>query len=107
MTTDRGAIEDAVAELNQALRSHGGGVEWIGTTEQGALRLRMIGMCAGCGFRPVSTAATIRPFFRERLDMAVEVEGARISAEAEQRLAQALAPGYHRAGLRPLTGKEE
>ncbi len=53
------------------------------------VRLRMDGLCAGCLFKPVTTAATIRPFIADRLGLEVQVEGARISDEAEQRLRRA------------------
>ncbi|MCW2830412.1 MAG: NifU family protein [Aeromicrobium sp.] len=90
---DQGQIDGAVAELNRALRSHGGGIELVERTPSGALRLRMVGMCAGCRYRPMSTAATVRPFFRETLGLEVVVDGARISEEAEERLARALGHG--------------
>jgi Fe-S cluster biogenesis protein NfuA len=83
-------VERAIAELNLALRTHGGAVECTGF-DSATVRLRMAGLCAGCLFKPVTTAATIRPFIAERLGMNVEVEGARVSAEAEERLARAFA----------------
>jgi hypothetical protein len=48
--------------------------------------------CTGCPLRPVTTASTIRPALLE-LDgvTAVEIEGSRISAEAEARIAAAFA----------------
>jgi hypothetical protein len=53
-------------------------------------------MCTGCHLRPLTTASTIRPALLA-LDgvEAVEIEGSRISAEAEARLAAAF--------MRPLT----
>ncbi len=83
-------IESAVAELNLALRTHGGAVECVGRDGE-TLRLRMTGLCAGCVFKPVTTEATIRPFILERLGLQVDVEGARVSAEARERLARAFA----------------
>ena len=51
------------------------------------------GMCTGCPLRPLTTSATVRPALLE-LDgvEAVEVEGSRISAEAEARLVAAFGP---------------
>ena len=56
------------------------------------MRLRFTGMCTGCHLRPLTTASTIRPALLS-LDgvTAVEIEGSRISAEAEARLAAAFA----------------
>lgn len=90
ITAARGTaqVQGAVAELNLALRTHGGAVECTGVHGD-TVRLRMTGLCAGCLFKPVTTEATIRPFIAERLGMDVEVEGARVSVEAQQRLARA------------------
>jgi Fe-S cluster biogenesis protein NfuA len=87
-------VEEAVAELDRAMRSHGGGIEYLGTSPDGALRLKMTGLCQGCLFRPVTVAGTIAPFIEERLGCEVEVQGARISEEAEARLAEHLEHGY-------------
>jgi len=62
--------------------------------EGGKLRLRMVGLCAGCPYRPLTTIGTLRPYVAERLGIALEVEGARVSAEAEERMARALGDSY-------------
>jgi hypothetical protein len=50
-------------------------------------------MCTGCHLRPLTTATTVRPALLALPGVeAVEIEGSRISAEAEARLAAALAP---------------
>ncbi|WP_145010696.1 NifU family protein [Mycobacterium marseillense] len=94
----RGRVEHTLNELNQALRSHGGGVEQVGDVEDGVLRLRMTGMCAGCLYRPLTTISTLRPFIAEELGLEVEVTGARVSVEAEQRMLKALASSYQPPG---------
>ena len=59
----------------------------------GVVRLRYTGMCTGCPLRPVTTASTVRPALLDVEGIeAVEVEGSRISAEAEARLAAAFGP---------------
>jgi Fe-S cluster biogenesis protein NfuA len=104
MTREAGStreVEDAVAQLNLALRTHGGAVECtgvVGTT----LKLRMTGLCAGCLFKPVTVAATIAPYIRERLGLEVELEGSRISEEAHQRLVRALAATYEPPRRTPI-----
>jgi len=89
----RAEIDEALTVLNSALRTHGGGAECTGF-DTATVRLRMTGVCAACLFKPVTLQATIAPYIRARLGLGVEVEGARISAEAQQRLAAALADGY-------------
>ena len=85
------AVRERLAELAPALAAHAGGVDLI-AVEAGVVRLRFTGMCTGCHLRPLTTASTIRPALLG-LDgvVAVEIEGSRISAEAEARLAAALA----------------
>jgi Fe-S cluster biogenesis protein NfuA len=85
----KSAVLKALADLGPALDAHAGGVELV-EIERGVVRLRFTGMCTGCPLRPLTTASTIRPALLalEGID-AVEVEGSRISAEAEARLAAA------------------
>jgi Fe-S cluster biogenesis protein NfuA len=87
----RTGIVERLAELAPVLDAHAGGVELVGV-DDGVVRLRFTGMCTGCHLRPLTTASTIRPALLA-LDgiTGVEIEGSRISAEAEARLAAALA----------------
>lgn len=87
---EQSSVDAAVADLNVALRTHGGGVEQVGSATDRVLRLRMTGLCTGCLYKPLTTAATIRPFIQERLGLDVVIDGARISAEAEARVAEAM-----------------
>jgi Fe-S cluster biogenesis protein NfuA len=57
-TATDGEVQAALADLNLALRTHGGAVECVGT-ENGTLRLRMSGLCAACLERAL--AASYRP----------------------------------------------
>jgi Fe-S cluster biogenesis protein NfuA len=86
----RAGVAERLAELAPVLDAHAGGVELVGV-DDGVVRLRFTGMCAGCHLRPLTTASTIRPALLG-LDgiTGVEIEGSRISAEAEARLAAAL-----------------
>ena len=75
------SLEDRVAEALDSVRpymeSHGGGVEMLGISEEGFLRLRLQGSCDGC---PAS-AATLELAIKEALEEAapdlagLEVEG--------------------------------
>ena len=87
--------------LGAVLGAHAGGVELV-EVAGGTVRIRYTGMCTGCPLRPLTTASTVRPALLE-LDgiEAVEVEGSRISAEAEARLVAAFGPDA-RARYGPL-----
>ena len=85
-------LNQCIEDLQHVLAAHAGGIEVVELTSDGTARLRFTGMCTGCIYRPMTTAATIRPFVLEADDVsAVEIEGSRISEEAEARLAEALA----------------
>jgi len=85
------AIEARLEALRPVLDAHAGGVELV-EVRGGVVRLRFTGMCAGCHLRPLTTASTIRPALLALDGVSdVEIEGSRISAEAEARLAAAFA----------------
>ena len=88
----RAAVEARLRAIEPALRAHAGGVELVDVSTDGVVSLRFTGMCTGCPFRPLTAAATVRPALLA-LDgvRAVSIPGARISEEAEARLARALA----------------
>jgi Fe-S cluster biogenesis protein NfuA len=85
------AVRERLGELQPILGAHAGGVELI-DVRGSTVRLRFTGMCTGCQLRPLTTASTIRPALLDLTGVdSVEIEGSRISAEAEARLAAALA----------------
>jgi Fe-S cluster biogenesis protein NfuA len=95
------AVATRVRVLDAALNAHAGGLELVEVAGDGAVAVRYTGMCTGCPMRPLTTAATVRPVLLELEGVtAVRVEGSRISEEAEQRLAAALAPTLELAAAR-------
>jgi Fe-S cluster biogenesis protein NfuA len=86
---DVDAVARRVGDLGAVLGAHAGGLELVELVH-GVARVRYTGMCTGCHLRPLTTASTVRPALLE-LDgvESVEIEGSRISAEAEARLAAA------------------
>ena len=88
-----------IDELGVVLGAHAGGIDLVEIVG-GVARVRYTGMCTGCPLRPLTTASTVRPALLE-LDgiESVEVEGSRISAEAEARLVAAFRKSGSRCGL--------
>ena len=83
------AVLACLDRLRPVLDAHAGGIELV-EVDGGTVRLRFTGMCSGCHLRPVTTASTIRPALLAVAGVtAVEIEGSRVSAEAEARLAAA------------------
>ena len=80
------AVRECLERLRAVLDAHAGGIELV-EVNGSTVRLRFTGMCTGCHLRPLTTASTIRPALLELAGVeAVEIEGSRISAEAEARL---------------------
>jgi Fe-S cluster biogenesis protein NfuA len=83
------AVLERLERLRPVLDAHAGGIELV-EVNGSTVRLRFTGMCTGCQLRPLTTASTIRPALLELAGVeAVEIEGSRISVEAEARLAAA------------------
>lgn len=84
----RHRVEQRIAQLGPVLDAHAGGVELLDVSRDGEVTLRFTGMCTGCRFRPLTVAGTLRPALLAVPGVTqVAAEGARISAEAEERLA--------------------
>ena len=83
------AVRECLERLRPILGAHAGGIELV-EVNGSIVRLRFTGMCTGCHLRPLTTASTIRPALLELVGVeAIEIEGSRISAEAEARLVAA------------------
>jgi Fe-S cluster biogenesis protein NfuA len=93
MSVDHNAVAARVKHLDQLIRAHAGGLELEEVTADGIVRLRFTGMCAACEYRPVTVVGSVRPALMA-IDgvRGVEIAGGRISAEAEARIAEDLAP---------------
>jgi Fe-S cluster biogenesis protein NfuA len=83
---DPDAVRLRARAVSQLLASHGGGIEIAGDQPGDVVRLRFTGLCTACPLRPVTLAAIIDPAFRDLPGVtAVEAEGVRFSARAQQR----------------------
>ena len=87
-------IAKRVADVSQLLTMHAGGVDLVGVESDGTVRVQFNGMCAGCLYRPVTMAATVRPALLEIEGVtSVQAVGSRVSEQAERRLAEDLGGG--------------
>jgi Fe-S cluster biogenesis protein NfuA len=94
VSIDHGLLAGTIDSLSRLIRAHAGGLELVSVDdEHGAVTVRYTGMCVGCEFRPVTTEGSVRPALLAVAGVTeVLITGMRVSAEAEARLAQALAP---------------
>ena len=90
MPSPREEVSDRIADLNQMLASHAGGVQFEGLSKDGEVSLSFTGMCTGCGYRAVTMAAIIRPALTDIAGVSdVEAPGTRVSDVALRRLSAA------------------
>jgi Fe-S cluster biogenesis protein NfuA len=96
------AVSARVAEIGRLMDVHAGGIELLDVSEDGVVRVRFTGMCSGCPNRPLTTAWAVRPGLLDLEGVTrVEIEGSRISAEAEERLMRYIGPYMPGAGEAP------
>jgi Fe-S cluster biogenesis protein NfuA len=91
-SADRTKLEARARLVSRLLAAHGGGVEVVDASADGAVRLSFTGLCTACWMRPVTLENVVGPAFRD-LDGVTDVQadGVRISAAAQQRLSRAAA----------------
>jgi Fe-S cluster biogenesis protein NfuA len=107
LSVSRQALEVRLAEINLLMRAHAGAIELMNVTETGVVTVRFVGKCTGCELRPVTTVGTVRPGLLAVAGvMRVVVLGARMSEEAEERMAQSLGSGHHGRLRRMLENTE-
>jgi Fe-S cluster biogenesis protein NfuA len=68
------AVEEVLDEIRPALRADGGNVELLGVSEDGIVKLEMVGACAGCPMATITLKAGIERILFERIPDIVGVE---------------------------------
>lgn len=92
-------VRDRLDYLSRLMNTHAGGLELVELDADGRVTVSFTGMCTGCPFRPLTMAGTIRPGLLTVDGVtSVRAKGSRISEEAEERLAAAIAQSP-RAGV--------
>ncbi|MFM0277749.1 NifU family protein [Paraburkholderia sediminicola] len=89
MRIDREKLDRVINLVSRLIRSHGGGIELTGVTEEGTVSVRFTGMCTGCELKPITAVTAIRPALMEVDGVTdVQVAGVCLSAELKTKLAQ-------------------
>jgi Fe-S cluster biogenesis protein NfuA len=68
------AVQEVLDEIRPALRADGGNVELLEITEDGIVKLEMVGACAGCPMATMTLRAGIERLLFERIPDIVGVE---------------------------------
>jgi Fe-S cluster biogenesis protein NfuA len=70
----REAVEQVLDEIRPALQADGGNVELVEITEDGIVKLDMVGACSGCPMATMTLRAGIERLLFERVPDIVGVE---------------------------------
>jgi Fe-S cluster biogenesis protein NfuA/nitrite reductase/ring-hydroxylating ferredoxin subunit len=102
-------VERALAKVRPYLGSHGGDVELLEVTAEGAVRLRMLGSCDGCP----SSSATLELAVRTAIETAapetttIDVEGAAAAVAGNVIPVETLTARLHTAAAEPASSAWE
>jgi Fe-S cluster biogenesis protein NfuA len=84
---DRELLAERIEQVCRVMGAHAGAIELLDVSPAGGVRVRFTGMCTGCLFRPLTMMGTIEPALLQVPGVtSVEAAGARISAEAAERM---------------------
>jgi len=68
------AVDKVLDEIRPALQADGGNVQVLGVSEDGIVKLEMVGACAGCPMATMTLRAGIERLLFERIPDIVGVE---------------------------------
>ncbi|MCJ7510963.1 MAG: NifU family protein [Dehalococcoidia bacterium] len=68
------AVQEVLDEIRPAIRADGGNVELLEITDDGIVKLEMVGACAGCPMATMTLRAGIERLLFERIPDIVGVE---------------------------------
>lgn len=67
-------VRQALENIRPTLQTDGGDVELVEVTEDGVVRIRLVGACQGCPLASMTVKGTIERILKERVPGVVEVE---------------------------------
>ncbi len=67
-------IKEAIEELRPHLKADGGDVELVEVTEDGVVKVRLLGACEGCPMREMTLTHGITRFIKKKVPEVKEVQ---------------------------------
>lgn len=67
-------IEEALKEVRKMLAMHGGSVELIGVTDEGVVKVRLTGGCAGCPAAQMTVVNVVEKTIKSKVPEVKRVE---------------------------------
>ena len=67
-------VKKAIEEIRPHLKADGGDVELVEVTDDGVVKVKLLGACEGCPMREMTLTHGIKKFIKERVPEIKEVE---------------------------------
>lgn len=67
-------VKKAIEELRPHLQADGGDVEFLDVTEDGVVKVRLLGACVGCPMRQMTLTHGITRFIKNKVPEVKEVQ---------------------------------
>jgi len=71
---DKDKVEKALQEVRPALQADGGDVELVDVTDEGTVKVRLTGGCAGCTMSQMTLKQGIERHLKSKLDFVDKVQ---------------------------------
>jgi Fe-S cluster biogenesis protein NfuA len=66
-------VEEAIKDIRPSLRADGGDLELVEVTEEGVVKVRLMGACSGCMMSQVTLKAGIESYLKQQVPEVKEV----------------------------------
>ncbi|MGD8539335.1 MAG: NifU family protein [Candidatus Aminicenantes bacterium] len=67
-------VKKAIEEIKPHLQADGGDVELVEVTEDGVVKVRLLGACAGCPMRQMTLTHGITNFIKKKVPQVKEIQ---------------------------------
>jgi Fe-S cluster biogenesis protein NfuA len=67
-------VQQAIDELKPHLQADGGGIELVDVTEDGVVRVRLLGACVGCPMRQMTLTHGVTRFIKKKVPEVKKIE---------------------------------
>ena len=74
---DKEKIKEVLDKIRISLQAYGGDAELVEITDEGLVKLRLMGACAGCPMSQMTLKAGIERALKEHVDESIVVEEAK------------------------------
>ena len=71
---DKEKIQDVLEKVRESLQADGGDAELVEITDEGVVKLRLMGACSGCPMSQMTLKNGIERSLRENVDDSIVVE---------------------------------